>query len=295
MLVGLPFRDPTYAFRGFDLAFVRSSGLQSAGFEISPRSPEDLDQRRTDLRAARPAGQPRGRRVEVRLLAAGLRLRAGLLQAAVASDRLGRGPVRTAQVRPRPPRRIDRPAEACLARLKVLSVVGARPNMMKVAPVAAVARGPPGRVRAPSSSTRASTTTARCRRSSSRSSGSASPTTAWASGPGTQAQQTARALERVEEVLLAERARRPCSSRATSTRRSAASLAAAKLAAPGSATSRRASGASTARCPRRCPEQAVVADVVSDLHFIHSPEKRGRTCSPRATEPETIQRRRGTR
>jgi glycosyltransferase involved in cell wall biosynthesis len=36
VLVGLPFRDPTYAFRGFDLAFVRSLGLKSRGFEISP-------------------------------------------------------------------------------------------------------------------------------------------------------------------------------------------------------------------------------------------------------------------
>jgi glycosyltransferase involved in cell wall biosynthesis len=35
-LVGLPFRDPTYAFRGFDLEFVRSLGLKSGGFEISP-------------------------------------------------------------------------------------------------------------------------------------------------------------------------------------------------------------------------------------------------------------------
>jgi glycosyltransferase involved in cell wall biosynthesis len=35
-LVGLPFRDPTYAFRGFDLDFVRTLGLQSSGFEISP-------------------------------------------------------------------------------------------------------------------------------------------------------------------------------------------------------------------------------------------------------------------
>jgi glycosyltransferase involved in cell wall biosynthesis len=35
-LVGLPFRDPTYAFRGFDLAFARTLGLQSSGFEISP-------------------------------------------------------------------------------------------------------------------------------------------------------------------------------------------------------------------------------------------------------------------
>ncbi|MBA2526885.1 MAG: glycosyltransferase family 2 protein, partial [Pyrinomonadaceae bacterium] len=34
--VGLPFRDPTYAFRGFDIAFARSLGLSSGGFEISP-------------------------------------------------------------------------------------------------------------------------------------------------------------------------------------------------------------------------------------------------------------------
>ncbi len=34
--VGLPFRDPTYAFRGFDLDYVRGLGLKSGGFEISP-------------------------------------------------------------------------------------------------------------------------------------------------------------------------------------------------------------------------------------------------------------------
>jgi glycosyltransferase involved in cell wall biosynthesis len=34
--VGLPFRDPTYAFRGFDIEFARSLQLRSGGFEISP-------------------------------------------------------------------------------------------------------------------------------------------------------------------------------------------------------------------------------------------------------------------
>jgi glycosyltransferase involved in cell wall biosynthesis len=34
--VGLPFRDPTYAFRGFNLDFARSLQLRSGGFEISP-------------------------------------------------------------------------------------------------------------------------------------------------------------------------------------------------------------------------------------------------------------------
>ena len=34
--VGLPFRDPTYAFRGFDIDFARSLNLRSGGFEISP-------------------------------------------------------------------------------------------------------------------------------------------------------------------------------------------------------------------------------------------------------------------
>jgi glycosyltransferase involved in cell wall biosynthesis len=33
---GLPVRDPTYAFRGFDLDFARSLKLESRGFEISP-------------------------------------------------------------------------------------------------------------------------------------------------------------------------------------------------------------------------------------------------------------------
>lgn len=34
--VGFPYRDPTYAYRAFDLDFVRSLGLRSGGFEISP-------------------------------------------------------------------------------------------------------------------------------------------------------------------------------------------------------------------------------------------------------------------
>jgi dolichol-phosphate mannosyltransferase len=36
LLVGLPFRDPTYAFRGFDLEYAKGLGLKSRGFEISP-------------------------------------------------------------------------------------------------------------------------------------------------------------------------------------------------------------------------------------------------------------------
>jgi len=36
ILVGLPFRDSTYAFRGFDLAYVRELELKATGFEISP-------------------------------------------------------------------------------------------------------------------------------------------------------------------------------------------------------------------------------------------------------------------
>jgi glycosyltransferase involved in cell wall biosynthesis len=34
--VGLPIKDPTYAFRGFGLEFIRSLNLRSDGFEISP-------------------------------------------------------------------------------------------------------------------------------------------------------------------------------------------------------------------------------------------------------------------
>lgn len=34
--VVLPFRDPTYAYRGFDISYVRGLGLRSGGFEISP-------------------------------------------------------------------------------------------------------------------------------------------------------------------------------------------------------------------------------------------------------------------
>jgi glycosyltransferase involved in cell wall biosynthesis len=36
LAVGLPFRDPTYAFRGFNIEFARSLDLRSGGFEISP-------------------------------------------------------------------------------------------------------------------------------------------------------------------------------------------------------------------------------------------------------------------
>ena len=35
-LVGLRVKDPTYAFRGFDLDYVRTLGLTATGFEISP-------------------------------------------------------------------------------------------------------------------------------------------------------------------------------------------------------------------------------------------------------------------
>lgn len=34
--LGIPYRDTTYAFRAFDIEFVRSLGLRSDGFEISP-------------------------------------------------------------------------------------------------------------------------------------------------------------------------------------------------------------------------------------------------------------------
>jgi glycosyltransferase involved in cell wall biosynthesis len=36
LAVGLPYRDPTYAYRAFDIDFVRSLELRSGGFEISP-------------------------------------------------------------------------------------------------------------------------------------------------------------------------------------------------------------------------------------------------------------------
>jgi glycosyltransferase involved in cell wall biosynthesis len=35
-LLGLPYADTTYAFRGFDLDYVRRLGLRSTGFELSP-------------------------------------------------------------------------------------------------------------------------------------------------------------------------------------------------------------------------------------------------------------------
>jgi hypothetical protein len=34
--LGIPFPDTTYAFRAFDVRFVRKLGLKSGGFEISP-------------------------------------------------------------------------------------------------------------------------------------------------------------------------------------------------------------------------------------------------------------------
>ena len=37
-LLGIPFRDTTYAFRAFDADFVRKLGLKSEGFEISPET-----------------------------------------------------------------------------------------------------------------------------------------------------------------------------------------------------------------------------------------------------------------
>ncbi len=36
VLIGITVRDITYAFRAFDLDWVRSLGLESSGFEISP-------------------------------------------------------------------------------------------------------------------------------------------------------------------------------------------------------------------------------------------------------------------
>lgn len=36
VLIGLPLKDPTYAFRAFDIPYVRSLGLNSPGFEVSP-------------------------------------------------------------------------------------------------------------------------------------------------------------------------------------------------------------------------------------------------------------------
>jgi hypothetical protein len=35
-VLGIPYRDTTYAFRAFDLHFIRSIGVRSSGFEISP-------------------------------------------------------------------------------------------------------------------------------------------------------------------------------------------------------------------------------------------------------------------
>jgi dolichol-phosphate mannosyltransferase len=60
LAVGLPYRDPTYAYRAFSIDFVRSLDLDSAGFEISPEITL-----KSWLRGARIAELPggQGRRV----------------------------------------------------------------------------------------------------------------------------------------------------------------------------------------------------------------------------------------
>ena len=243
--VGLPYKDPTYAFRGFDLDFVRALGLKSGGFEISPEMTLQTWTGRADPRARGSAGAAIAG--ESKFLFSEQAFGYARVDGAFVQRRfVGPGPAGHA----RPPRRIDRQL-GVPGRLKVLSVVGARPNMMKVAPVAATLR------RARTSSSTSSSIRATLRPGNV----AVLPRGArgWRArlpagrGFGTQAQQTARALERVEEVLSPSE---PTSvlSRATSTRHSQRRLRR-KLAVPGSATSRRASGASTARCPRRCPEQ----------------------------------------
>lgn len=60
LAAGLPYRDPTYAYRAFSIDYVRTLGLESAGFEISPEVTL-----KTWLRGGRIAELPggQGRRV----------------------------------------------------------------------------------------------------------------------------------------------------------------------------------------------------------------------------------------
>ena len=85
-----------------------------------------------------------------------------------------------------------------LAAVKVVSIVGNRPQFIKAAPVARGARRPSATT---SSCTPASTTTPTSRRSSSRSSGCAPADRRIESGSGTHAEQTARMLVGLEPVL----------------------------------------------------------------------------------------------
>ena len=156
-----------------------------------------------------------------------------------------------------------------MPRLKVLSVVGARPNMMKVAPVVAAL------ARRPDDFEHVLVDTGQhydheMSQIFLEELGVGEPQYRLGVGSGSQAQQTARALEAVEDVLLRERpdvVLVPGDVNSTL----AASLAAAKV---GPRIGHIEAGLRS--FDREMPEEInrVVADVVSDMHFIHSPEAR---------------------
>ena len=120
-----------------------------------------------------------------------------------------------------------------LGGVRLCFVVGARPNFMKARPCIARSAEPPGH-RGRCSSTPASTTTRRCRTSSSTSSGCPQPDVFLGVGSGTHAEQTARALVGIEQVLL-ERAPASVVVAGDVNSTLAAALAAVKLEHPGRA------------------------------------------------------------
>ena len=140
---------------------------------------------------------------------------------------------------------------------------------MKMAPIIAELRRRRRRIREPARSHRPALRPARCRRCSSRSSGFGEPDYSLDVGSGSHAQQTARVMERLEPVLLDERAR----SRARARRR--------QLDDGGRARRGEAAGSRSAHVEaglrsfdRTMPEEInrVVTDQLATLLFTHSPE-----------------------
>ena len=101
-----------------------------------------------------------------------------------------------------------------------MSVVGTRPNFMKIAPIAASSRAAADAFEHVLVHTGQHYDDAMSRGLLRASSASASRTSSSTSAPGTHAEQTARVMERLEPVLASSASPTSCSSPATSTRRS---------------------------------------------------------------------------